>query len=203
MNQPTTDKYWHPVHQCNDGIMSSVSGVRIDLLNPTPEMITLHDVAVGLSNECRFGGQMYEFYSVAMHTLLVVWLTERANRGKSDVRLLCRAAVAHDMSEAYLKDIPKPLKMLFGAEYVDIEDRWEKAIMAKWNINPTDMALVKPYDLQAVEIEYEVLRKGNYSGKEARLWNEFLLGVGWFGKYPNRSAVRRRFVQVCRLYGVE
>ena len=34
------------------------SGQRIDLLNPKSDTITIEDIATGLSNACRFNGQL-------------------------------------------------------------------------------------------------------------------------------------------------
>ena len=195
--------YWHPVHQCNDGIMSSVTGHRLDIANPTPEMIQIYDVATGLCHECRFGGQMHDFYSVALHTLLVLHLVQRDELDANVKHRLCRAALAHDMSEAYLKDIPKPLKVLLGEVYATLEGKWMAAIMQKWHITPGDMEVIKPYDLRAAQIEYEVLRRQRYGNAEDKDWNNFLVCAGWFGRWPSRNDLRGRFIRICRNYGIE
>jgi len=194
--------YWHPVHQCHDGIMSSVTGHRLDIANPTPEMIQIYDGATGLSHECRFGGQMHDFYSVAMHTLLVLHLVQIDELDANVKHRLCRAALAHDMSEAYLKDIPKPLKVLLGDVYATLERKWMVAIMQKWQIAPEDMEGIKPYDLRAAEIEYEVLRRQRYGNGEGKDWNKFLVSAGWFGRWPSRNDLRGRFIRICRNYRI-
>lgn len=86
-------------------IIDTASGVRLDLDNPRPEDIRIEDVAEGLSKVCRFGAQAREYYSVAQHALLVRWLVAEAGHPE-----LALAALHHDSHEAYLCDIPSPLK---------------------------------------------------------------------------------------------
>jgi uncharacterized protein len=86
-------------------IIDTTSGVRLDLDNPRPEDIRIEDVAGGLSKVCRFGAQAREYYSVAQHALLVLRLVVEA--GHPELTLV---ALHHDSHEAYLCDIPTPLK---------------------------------------------------------------------------------------------
>ncbi len=86
-------------------VIDTASGVRLDLDNPRPEDISIEDVAGGLSKVCRFGAQALEYYSVAQHALLVQRLVVEA--GHSELALV---ALHHDSHEAYLCDIPTPLK---------------------------------------------------------------------------------------------
>lgn len=134
----------HPLHQCNDGKFNTVTGKTIDLINPTPAMIHLQDIAYGLSNIVRFGGQMKQAYTVAQHSILTAYLAP------NDLKL---EALLHDAAEAYLGDVIKPLKHLLGAAYSDLETKMEAAIFESFGLDPERVKLVKPYDIQAVEIE--------------------------------------------------
>lgn len=84
-------------------------------LDPRPEEIDIHDIAHALSMQCRYGGHCRRFYSVAEHSIHL-----------SHVVPLCDAlwGLLHDASEAYLVDIPRPLKR-------SMEDyrRWEGILM--------------------------------------------------------------------------
>lgn len=60
-----------PIHQHQDGLINTYRGKLFDYKNITGSMICIDDIAKGLSNICRFGGQIEDFYSVAQHTLLV------------------------------------------------------------------------------------------------------------------------------------
>lgn len=63
----------------------------------------IQDIAHSLSMQCRFNGHTKEFYSVAQHS---VYVSEVADEKDALWGLL------HDATEAYLCDIPKPLKMM-------------------------------------------------------------------------------------------
>ena len=107
------------------------------------------------------------------------------------------------MSEAYLKDIPKPLKVLLGEVYERLEANMMAAVLAKWPVDCDDLEEMKRHDRRAVEIEEMVLRRNIQDGPEARDWNAFLLSAGWFGRWPTRTELMSRFVRVCKRYGIE
>jgi 5'-deoxynucleotidase YfbR-like HD superfamily hydrolase len=86
-------------------VIDTASGLRLDLDDPSPEDIRIEDVAGGLSKVCRFAAQAREYYSVAQHALLVQRLVVEAGRPE-----LALVALHHDSHEAYLCDIPTPLK---------------------------------------------------------------------------------------------
>lgn len=89
------------------GCMATVSGRIVDLLNPSPDMITLEDIAHGLAHNFRWNGHTYRGYSVAEHVLRV---TEKvSDRAKP-------YAVFHDSEEAYWDDMIRPLKMVLKEE---------------------------------------------------------------------------------------
>jgi 5'-deoxynucleotidase YfbR-like HD superfamily hydrolase len=98
-------------------IIDTSSGARLNLDNPRAEDIRIGDVAGGLSKACRFGAQAREYYSVAQHALLVRRLVAEA--GHSELALV---ALHHDSHEAYLCDIPTPLKRMIS-EDTDVYDR--------------------------------------------------------------------------------
>jgi hypothetical protein len=85
----------------NGGWIRTFTGGAIHPLAPKLDAIKIEDIAHGLSLTCRFTGQCREFYSVAQHSLLV-------SRHSPDGRKL--TGLLHDASEAYLADIPGPIK---------------------------------------------------------------------------------------------
>jgi len=89
------------------------SGIYFNVFEPTLEMICIEDIAHSLSNQCRFGGHLPEFYSVAQHCLMCSSLV------KPEYKL---QALLHDASEAYILDIPTPIKNRLD-NYKVIEDR--------------------------------------------------------------------------------
>lgn len=100
-----------------------------DLLNPDPALIDIIDIAYGLSNECRFGGQC-EFYCVAQHSVLVAEVLNVVAEKHTYEGLM------HDATEAYLKDIPHPLKYSpgFAAMYLPMEEQLGQVIFNKFDL---------------------------------------------------------------------
>lgn len=134
----------HPIHANEDGIFNTATGHQINILNPNPESISIEDIARGLSNIVRFGGQITEPYTVAQHSILVMRLAPEE---------LKFAALMHDAPEAYIGDVIKPLKVLLGESYGFIEANFERAIFRKFFVNVQDVRMVKPFDMLALEIE--------------------------------------------------
>jgi len=82
------------------------SGRRFRPLFPDHEQIDIGDIAHALSQQCRFSGHTIVPYSVAEHSVRVSELLDR--EGAS--RIVQLWGLLHDASEAYLVDIPSPLK---------------------------------------------------------------------------------------------
>lgn len=70
-------------------------------LDPRPEEIDIEDIAQALSLKCRYGGHCRRFYSVAEHSVLV------SHHVAPEHALW---ALLHDAGEAYLADVPRPVK---------------------------------------------------------------------------------------------
>lgn len=81
------------------------SGRRFWPLDPRAEDISIEDIAGALSQQCRFGGHSRRFYSVAQHCVHVAELLEH----EGERAML--AGLLHDAPEAYLVDLPRPLKL--------------------------------------------------------------------------------------------
>ena len=105
-------------------------GNYLDVAKPDPMKIDLEDIAHALGNICRYGGHCDPFYSVAEHAVFVSHRVERQSYNK-EVQL---AALHHDDAEAYLGDIPRPLKPLLGAAYQKLTARMENAITLALNL---------------------------------------------------------------------
>ena len=99
-------------------------GHHLDLLHPDPEMIEIEDIAVGLSRECRFAGQTRAFYSVAQHSVLASRIVPEA---------FALEALLHDAPEAFIRDIPYPLKTLLP-DYRRIERGLDLAIRRRFGL---------------------------------------------------------------------
>lgn len=105
--------------------------------DPRPEDVYIEDIAHALSLQCRFGGHVRELYSVAQHCVLVSkWLSEYALWG-----------LLHDASEAYLVDLPRPLKRnpSFTA-YREVEDLVMQAVCKRFGLEVEMPIYVKLVD---------------------------------------------------------
>ncbi len=103
-----------------------------------PEDIAIEDIAHSLSQMCRYTGHSRQFYSVAEHSVRVSRLVPFADAAWG---------LLHDATEAYLVDIPSPLKRLpeFAA-YRAIEARAMRAVCEQFNLPPVQPASVTDAD---------------------------------------------------------
>jgi 5'-deoxynucleotidase YfbR-like HD superfamily hydrolase len=106
------------------------SGIKFYILDPKYEEIDINDIAHALSMICRFNGHCSQFYSVAQHSVLAA--IEAFKKGY-DLTIQF-AALMHDASEAYICDIPRPIKPEFN-NYKQIEENLMKCIFDKFNIS--------------------------------------------------------------------
>lgn len=79
------------------------SSIAFDLQNPSPELVSLDDIAHHLSLICRFKGACRVFYSVAQHSVLASELVAPPFK---------KQTLLHDSTEAYIGDWPRPMKVL-------------------------------------------------------------------------------------------
>jgi len=84
-------------------------GRLIDPSAPDPAAIRLTDIARALSRQPRFCGLAGPFLSVAEHCVFAVGLAEAAGITGRSAR---RAILLHDAHEAYLGDLPRPVRRL-------------------------------------------------------------------------------------------
>lgn len=86
-----------PLHA---GRIRTFTGMMVDPLNMRPEDVNLMDIAHSLSQQCRYTGHSNTFYSVAEHSVYVMF----HGSGRWLPKLL------HDAPEAYLVDLAAPIK---------------------------------------------------------------------------------------------
>jgi hypothetical protein len=130
------------------------SGRRFSPLEPDPTAIEIEDIAHALANLCRFGGHCSAFYSIAQHSCLV------ADAAGADHRTALHALL-HDASEAYLGDLPHPLKHRspLGVLYREIEEPLQAAILERFGLDAPAPATVKELDRALLATERAALMR--------------------------------------------
>jgi 5'-deoxynucleotidase YfbR-like HD superfamily hydrolase len=102
----------------------TVSGCYFDYLNPKNSEFGIDEIAHGLSNTCRFAGQCKPFYSVAQHSVLVSYTVSREH---------AFAGLMHDAHEAFMLDVPKPLKNILP-DYQALEAKVEPVVLGRFGL---------------------------------------------------------------------
>lgn len=105
--------------------------------DPRPEDVHLVDIARALSHQCRFAGHTSHFYSVAEHSVHVA-----RQFSDPELRLI---GLLHDATEAYILDLPKPLKSLLPA-YEEYEAKLWRVIAAKFGMPDEIPAVIHDID---------------------------------------------------------
>lgn len=120
--------------------MQTYTGRKFWPLDPRPEEIAIEDVAHGLSNVCRYGGHVRRFYCVAEHCLLMSLICPPE---------IAREALLHDLAEAYIGDMVRPLKhQPEMVAFRTAEAKIEAAAAARFGLrsDPAVWAAVKVFD---------------------------------------------------------
>ena len=123
--------------------LQTVSGRWVNPFDPDPAQLDPGDIARALANQCRFGGHSRVFYSVAQHCVIVSRVIEQRGGDIEDAF----AALMHDASEAYLGDMPHPIKHRspLGAAFREAEGQLEAAIRDRFKIK-ADVPEIKRID---------------------------------------------------------
>ena len=107
--------------------IQTASGRPFWPMDPRPEEIFIEDIAHSLAMMCRYAGHCIHFYSVAEHCCHLHDAASEAARAH---------ALLHDASEAYIVDVPRPIKPhLVG--YREIEARIMSAVWKRFGLSET------------------------------------------------------------------
>lgn len=158
--------------------MQTYSGRAFWPLDPRPEEIELDDIAHALSLQCRFGGHCRWFYSVAEHSiwcalaavdpeetyekcdsifdaagLMYSRIAQPAETTEQLVqKQIALAMLMHDAAEAYLVDLPRPIKRSMPS-YSTYEAAVELAIWQRFNLPLIDYYTMKAIDNRLLATE--------------------------------------------------
>lgn len=148
-------------------VLETVTGKLVDVVNPTPDMIDFEDIAWSLSRQSRFNGHTITLipYSVAQHSIQVA---ARVSTFTTNVHVIM-AALLHDAAEAYISDIPSPIKNIegFRSHIKQIEDKITNVIFEALDVPyPTEgeWKTIKDADkwCQAIEAHAFMSSRGSH-----------------------------------------
>lgn len=141
--------------------IETYTGKKFWFLNPQYDQIDIEDIAHSLANQCRFSGHTKVFYSVAQHSIEV-----SKNSGLHPL-----SGLLHDASEAYIHDIPSPVKP-YLTNYHEIEETIMKAVAKRFGIVWPLPEVVKQADAVVLKSEAQGLLPSQ--------------GAEWVHKYPTQ-----------------
>lgn len=124
------------------------SGLYINVFEPTNDMICIEDIAHALASIPRFGGHLNKHYSVAQHSVNCFnWAISVEDK---------KAALMHDASEAYMLDIPTPIKAKLP-DYKKYESNLMSFISKKYGFDFPLTENVHAIDREMLILEWENL----------------------------------------------
>lgn len=166
--------------------IQTYTGRRFWPMDPRPDEIALEDIAHSLSMQCRYAGHCVRFYSVAEHSVHIARHVSEANK---------RWALVHDAPEAFLVDVPRPVKPYLTG-YYEHEARIMVAICQRFNL-----PLAMPNEVHAADHGIIADERSNLSECEAE-WTTNHKPIGAELAYWPPELAEYEFLKMCRQHGV-
>jgi len=142
--------------------IETFSGRRFEFISPKLKDIDIVDIAHALSNACRYNGHCIKFYSVAEHSML---LAAKYHIEYPDDPAGALAFLLHDAAEAYLCDIPRPIKYTLD-DYRALEMGLDMAVRDRFDLRFPKHASIKDWDSRIIvdERAQNMNKSGNVWG---------------------------------------
>lgn len=146
-------------------LMRTFTGKLVDPVNLQLDDIEIADIAHSLSQICRYNGHGAFVLSVAQHSVamsaLVPAIMQQAGIISDPIEYQMIAAVClmHDSCEAYLSDIPTPLKIAISYPE-QIENHTLQIIFEKYGLVFEEYERIKIFDKRICENEKDALWPG-------------------------------------------
>lgn len=104
------------------------TGQLVDPAHMKLDQINIRDIAHGLAGSVRYAGQSNERSTVAEHSVRVSYLCDAED---------ALHGLLHDSEEAYLKDMPKPVKSNWWLwPYRWVGERLRKQVFKRFELSP-------------------------------------------------------------------
>ena len=192
---------WQPLRDRNiDHAIQTISGKFFWPLEAYADEVCLEDIAHGLAKECRFGNHTPFHYSVAWHSVVL------SNVVPDHLK---KWALIHDTTEAYLRDLPRPIKRHPALkEYIVMEDKLMVVLAGFFGMSETVIPEeLKEYDTDMCNCELLVLfgdigkAKLRARGYEEDYVNKVLEWKSWIIEYSAEDAKLIWLAQYEELFG--
>ena len=132
--------------------IKTYTGIYFNPLEIKVENIEFRDIAHSLSLQCRGGGHIKHFFSVAQHSINCS-LEAKARGFSKKVQLAC---LLHDASEAYISDITRPVKRQLE-QYMEIEKLIQDQVWDTLFEEPlNNEELYQVFEIDEVMLYYEL-----------------------------------------------
>lgn len=168
----------------NGDWIQTFTGRKFWPVDPRADEIEIEDIAHALSLLCRYGGHCLRFYSVAEHSVLL----SRAMAPEFKLH-----ALLHDASEAYLIDLPRPIKNCLPG-YREAEAAIEAAVAERFGLPPVMPPQVKEADTRILMDERAVNMRNAPSkwttdttplGIELQFWSPYRAEVEFLNEFES------------------
>lgn len=130
-DRPASTDSGHP--ERHGSFMQTATGRQFWPMDPRADEVFIEDIAHSLSLQCRYAGHCLRFYSVAEHSVLIA--RHLAAKHAPEVALW---GLLHDASEAYLVDVPRPVKPYLTG-YKVAEAAVMEVVCQRFGLPPFDM----------------------------------------------------------------
>lgn len=175
------------------------TGAVIDyeaILRGEQQDFQIQDIAVGLSKERRFAGQIRGTCTVAGHSIRVMQYTLQYGFN-SEVQ---RAALLHDAAEAYLKDIPRGLKQMLP-DYQRLEKATEALLADMFGVSFPLPPAVKQADREVLCLEWGRFRDDPFPpGFDLPMTEP---EAGWFWNDEDERNTCHLFLEHAKILGID
>lgn len=156
------------------------------VIDPRPDDFDIRDIAHALSLICRFNGHCLRFYSVAEHSILMaIYFLKKGQYANAYWALM------HDCTEAYLCDVPRPIKPLLPG-YKEVENNLMRMAAIKFGLQGSAMpTAVKDVDYAILFAEAE-----QNMGPAPEVWNSPVKPLNVKLQYWTPEQAERNFLMV-------
>ena len=163
------------------------SGEFYSYTSPSTNVWSIEDVAAALSQICRFGGHVGKHYSVAQHAYYVSYAIEDK---RYELEALC-----HDNVEAFMGDIPTPLKALLP-DYKALEALHEAEMFKRLGLQYPMPESVHKADKAVFAAEVRDLKPAH------KHWDSLSRAPAYEGHITPWSCEKARRMFLIRFYGL-